>query len=133
MNAAGRKRQFNDTDARMTRWMARHGIAFLRVALGVVFVWFGALKLVPGLSPAEDLVVATVSGLPLAPPDRGIEDDQELNEEICHDHKEADCHTSPHVGRHGEHHGGLVLLQPAFEVRPCAVGVEDAVLLPEIP
>jgi uncharacterized membrane protein YphA (DoxX/SURF4 family) len=36
----------------------------LRVTLGVVFVWFGALKLFPGLSPAEDLVRATVPFLP---------------------------------------------------------------------
>jgi uncharacterized membrane protein YphA (DoxX/SURF4 family) len=28
----------------------------MRVGLGVVFFWFGALKLFPGLSPAEDLV-----------------------------------------------------------------------------
>jgi uncharacterized membrane protein YkgB len=28
----------------------------MRIGLGVVFFWFGALKLVPGLSPAEELV-----------------------------------------------------------------------------
>jgi uncharacterized membrane protein YphA (DoxX/SURF4 family) len=44
--------------------MADHGITVLRVALGVVFVWFGALKFVPGLSPAEGLVRATVPFLP---------------------------------------------------------------------
>jgi uncharacterized membrane protein YkgB len=43
-------------DRLITRWMARHGMAILRIGLGVVFLWFGALKLVPGLSPAEDLV-----------------------------------------------------------------------------
>ena len=32
----------------------------LRVGLGVVFLWFGALKLFPGVSPAEPLVVKTV-------------------------------------------------------------------------
>lgn len=47
-------------DARVARWMADNGITILRVALGIVFVWFGTLKLVPGLSPAEDLVRATV-------------------------------------------------------------------------
>jgi uncharacterized membrane protein YkgB len=51
-------------DAAITRWMARHGLTILRVAIGIVFVWFGALKLVPGLSPAEDLVRATVPFLP---------------------------------------------------------------------
>jgi uncharacterized membrane protein YkgB len=28
----------------------------MRIGLGIVFFWFGALKLVPGLSPAEELV-----------------------------------------------------------------------------
>jgi uncharacterized membrane protein YphA (DoxX/SURF4 family) len=36
--------------------MARYGMSVLRVGLGIVFFWFGALKLVPGLSPAEELV-----------------------------------------------------------------------------
>lgn len=51
-------------DLTITRWMARHGMVLLRIALGVVFFWFGALKLFPGLSPAEDLVQATVPFLP---------------------------------------------------------------------
>jgi uncharacterized membrane protein YphA (DoxX/SURF4 family) len=51
-------------DAAITHWMARHGITILRIALGVVFIWFGALKLFPGMSPAEDLVRATVPWLP---------------------------------------------------------------------
>jgi uncharacterized membrane protein YkgB len=56
--------RFDALDARITRWMAAAGIPIMRVALGLVFVWFGALKLVPGLSPAEDLVRATVPFLP---------------------------------------------------------------------
>ncbi|HSJ24499.1 MAG TPA: DoxX family protein [Longimicrobiales bacterium] len=56
--------RFDVIDRRITHWMARAGIPILRVALGVVFVWFGALKLVPGLSPAEDLVRATVPWIP---------------------------------------------------------------------
>ncbi|MBN2472130.1 MAG: DoxX family membrane protein [Anaerolineae bacterium] len=39
--------------------MARHGLFILRIGLGVVFLWFGALKLFPDLSPAEDLVRKT--------------------------------------------------------------------------
>ncbi len=56
--------RFEAVDTAITRWMARNGVSILRVALGVVFVWFGALKLVPGISPAEDLVRATVPFLP---------------------------------------------------------------------
>jgi uncharacterized membrane protein YkgB len=44
-------------------WMARHGVALLRISLGVVFFWFGALKFFPGLSPAEDLAARTISVL----------------------------------------------------------------------
>ena len=57
-------RGFDATDAAITRWMADAGIPVLRVAVGIVYVWFGALKFVPGLSPAEDLVRATVTWLP---------------------------------------------------------------------
>jgi uncharacterized membrane protein YphA (DoxX/SURF4 family) len=38
----------------------------MRIALGIIFFWFGALKLFPGLSPAEDLVRNSV---PLVNPD----------------------------------------------------------------
>ncbi len=46
----------NEVDRAITCWMARNGLIILRLGLGVVFFWFGALKLVPGLSPAEELV-----------------------------------------------------------------------------
>jgi uncharacterized membrane protein YphA (DoxX/SURF4 family) len=47
---------FDKLDRAITRWMARYGLIVLRLGLGIVFFWFGALKLVPGLSPAEELV-----------------------------------------------------------------------------
>jgi uncharacterized membrane protein YkgB len=50
-------------DVRITRWMARRGIALLRISLGVVFLWFGALKFFPGMSPAQDLATRTISEL----------------------------------------------------------------------
>ncbi len=43
-------------DRRVTAWMGRYGLTMMRVALGIIFFWFGALKLFPGMSPAEDLV-----------------------------------------------------------------------------
>ena len=48
-------------DTRITYWMARHGVVVLRVALGVVFFWFGVLKFFPGLSPAQELATKTIS------------------------------------------------------------------------
>ncbi|MEL7168416.1 MAG: hypothetical protein AAGN64_03595 [Bacteroidota bacterium] len=47
-------------DRRVSALMGHVGIATLRIAVALVFIWFGGLKLVEGLSPAEDLVKATV-------------------------------------------------------------------------
>ena len=47
---------YDRADRTITIWMAKHGLRILRIALGIIFFWFGALKLFPGLSPAEDLV-----------------------------------------------------------------------------
>lgn len=53
-------RRLDALDQRIADALRRNGVRLLRYAIGVVFIWFGALKLVPGLSPAEDLVKATV-------------------------------------------------------------------------
>lgn len=54
------RKYFDDIDRWLSAGMRRSGITVLRVGLGVVFFWFGALKLFPGLSPAEGLVRNTV-------------------------------------------------------------------------
>mgnify|MGYP006969364929 CR=1 FL=1 len=51
--------RFDPVDRAIASFMERIGVRLLRYSLAVVFVWFGALKLV-GMSPAEDLVRATV-------------------------------------------------------------------------
>lgn len=56
-------RQFDRTDRWITGWMADHGMLLLRIALGVVFFWFGALKLIPDASPAEALAGQTIERL----------------------------------------------------------------------
>jgi uncharacterized membrane protein YphA (DoxX/SURF4 family) len=43
--------------------MAAHGLKLLRLAIGVVFLWFGALKLFPGASPAATLAGRTFESL----------------------------------------------------------------------
>jgi uncharacterized membrane protein YphA (DoxX/SURF4 family) len=45
----------------ITRWLARYSLTFLRLGMGVVFLWFGALKFFPSLSPAEDLALRTIN------------------------------------------------------------------------
>jgi uncharacterized membrane protein YkgB len=52
-------------DRRLTAWMARHGIVLLRMSLGIIFLWFGALKFFPGLSPAQELAARTIQTLTL--------------------------------------------------------------------
>ena len=59
-------KNFNAADKRVTRLLARHSLLLLRISIGIVFVWFGALKLVPGLSPAEPLIRAAYDFLPAA-------------------------------------------------------------------
>ena len=51
---------FDRTDRAITSWMATHGVDFLRISLGIVFLWFGALKFFPGASPAETLAAKTI-------------------------------------------------------------------------
>ncbi len=53
-------KQLQTIDLKITRWMAQNGLRLMRVGLGIIFLWFGALKLFPSLSPAEDLVRRTI-------------------------------------------------------------------------
>lgn len=43
--------------------LSRYSIDILRISVGLVFLGFGSLKFVPGLSPAEDLAVRTLETL----------------------------------------------------------------------
>lgn len=44
-------------------FMERHGVTALRIALAIVFIWFGVLKVIDR-SPVEDIVKQTVFFLP---------------------------------------------------------------------
>ena len=61
--AADVQEKWHHLDAGMIEFMQAYGVRMLRVALGVVFIWFGALKLI-GHSPVYDLVARTVYWLP---------------------------------------------------------------------
>jgi uncharacterized membrane protein YphA (DoxX/SURF4 family) len=50
-------------DFRLTHWMAANGVRLLRISLGLVFFWFGVLKFIPGLSPAQSLAGDTIEVL----------------------------------------------------------------------
>ena len=54
---------YNRTDEKITFFMRRYGVLFLRVSLGIVFLWFGVLKFFPGVSPATGIATATIERL----------------------------------------------------------------------
>jgi uncharacterized membrane protein YkgB len=54
-------RTLTDRFDRFVVWtMDTFGIKFARLAMGIVFIWFGALKMIGDLSPAYDLIAATI-------------------------------------------------------------------------
>ena len=54
---------FDDLVHRIAVWLAAHSVTALRISLGLVILGFGALKFIPGASPAEDLVMRTTDVL----------------------------------------------------------------------
>ena len=51
---------YESADRAITQWMAQNGIFLLRVSIGLIFIWFGALKFFPGASPAETLAGSSI-------------------------------------------------------------------------
>lgn len=60
-------RRFDRFDRAVASFMRRYGLVALRLALAVIFVWFGLLKPL-GLSPAQELVENTVYWMPVLTP-----------------------------------------------------------------
>ncbi len=54
---------FRKFDGWFISFMSGNSINFLRIALAVIYIWFGALKIV-GFNPAAGLVAQTVFWLP---------------------------------------------------------------------
>lgn len=50
---------FDDVDNKITAKLRKVGVPFLRYAIGIIFLWFGFLKLI-GVSPAMEIVERTV-------------------------------------------------------------------------
>ncbi|QSG12840.1 putative membrane protein [Halapricum desulfuricans] len=57
------KARFDELDRTIARAMERWSIPMLRVSVAVVFIWFGALKVLD-VSPAAELVASTVYVVP---------------------------------------------------------------------
>jgi uncharacterized membrane protein YkgB len=71
MNITEFGKKLNHIDKRIASFMNNWGMIALRVSLAVIFVWFGILKPF-GLSPASDLIIATVGWIPWLEPDRWL-------------------------------------------------------------
>jgi len=62
---AARFTVYDSVDRRITSFLARYSLTFLRVGLGLMYVWFGVLKFFPGVSPAQDIAMRTMDRLTL--------------------------------------------------------------------
>ena len=63
MTQSGLPESIDRVDVQITGTLARIGVPAVRIALGIVFLWFGVLKFFPNLSPAEDLAARTIQRL----------------------------------------------------------------------
>jgi len=43
--------------------VSRRSLTLLRISIGIIYIWFGALKFFHGYSPAEDLAINTINKL----------------------------------------------------------------------
>lgn len=55
--------RFLKFDKSVTDMMAKIGLRFLRISIGIIFTWFGILKFFEGLSPAEGIAIRTIDTL----------------------------------------------------------------------
>jgi uncharacterized membrane protein YkgB len=63
MSVKSIQNQVENLDRSATRLLARYSLTVLRITIGIVFVWFGALKFFPGMSPAEHLIRESITFL----------------------------------------------------------------------
>ena len=56
---------YRQADDRIVRWLSQNSLWILRVSIGIVYIWFGALKFIPGASPAEGLIRESLPFLPM--------------------------------------------------------------------
>jgi len=47
-------------DNKLNTWLTQNAMNLLRISIGVIYVWFGALKFYPNLSPADQLAKDTI-------------------------------------------------------------------------
>lgn len=45
---------------KVNTWLSHNAMNLLRISIGIIYVWFGALKFFPNLSPADQLAKDTI-------------------------------------------------------------------------
>ncbi len=45
---------------KVNTWLTKNAMNLLRISIGIIYVWFGALKFYPNLSPADQLAKDTI-------------------------------------------------------------------------
>jgi uncharacterized membrane protein YphA (DoxX/SURF4 family) len=56
-------KQADQLEYQIVRQLATVSVPFLRISMGIIYIWFGILKFFPGLSPAQDLALDTIDVL----------------------------------------------------------------------
>jgi len=46
--------------SKLNAWINKYAIDLLRISIGIIYIWFGALKFFPQLSPADQLAKDTI-------------------------------------------------------------------------
>ena len=47
---------FDQIDLALTNFMSKYSLIFLRYSLALIFIWFGTLKFIPGMSPTVEII-----------------------------------------------------------------------------
>lgn len=55
--------KYDRLEASAVNWLQGHAVRLIGISIGIIFLWFGALKFFPGLSPAEQLAAQTIERL----------------------------------------------------------------------
>ena len=47
----------------MNGWLQRNSVNLLRISVSIIFLWFGVLKFLEGVSPVQHLAISTIRSL----------------------------------------------------------------------
>lgn len=105
-------------DNKLNTWLTQNAMNLLRISIGVIYVWFGALKFYPNLSPADQLAKDTIYLITFGDTQSRIDHFIRLLGNpagICTDHWYVEtCHVLYPAASHGLYLCAAVLLYGYF-------------------